>query len=187
MKRAVAFIAAIDALNNLIGKLCAWLTLGCVLTCFLVVVLRYGFSIGFPWMQELYVWQHAAVFMVGAGFTFLHGGHVNVDIAYTRFKPETKAWVDILGTLFFLFPWMAVLAWTSSQFVLSSWKILEPSSQSNGMPGLFVLKSMIWIFCAVLTLQGMALLARRMLFLNGHQEYSPDLKRSNVHGPEVNA
>jgi TRAP-type mannitol/chloroaromatic compound transport system permease small subunit len=147
--------------------------------------LRYGFSIGFPWLQELYVWQHAVVFMVGAGFTMLHGGHVSVDIAYSRFGPRTKAWVDILGTLIFLLPWMAVLAWTSSQFVLSSWEILEKSSTADGMPGLYILKSTIWVFCAVVSLQGVALIARRTLFLNGHDEHSPDNISSLLHHTEA--
>lgn len=172
------FVTVVDATNDWIGRVVAWLTLGCVLTCFLVVVLRYGFSIGFPWMQELYVWQHAAVFMVGAGYTMLHGGHVNVDIAYGRFSPRKKAWVDILGTIFFLLPWMIVLAWTSSQFVLSSWSILEPSSQANGMSGLFLLKTVIWVFCGVISLQGLALIARRVLFLNGWAQHAP---KSDAH------
>lgn len=168
------FVTVVDSINEWIGRVVAWLTLGCVITCFLVVVLRYGFSIGFPWLQELYVWQHAAVFMVGAGFTMLHGGHVSVDIAYSKFGPRTKAWVDILGTLLFLLPWMGVLAWTSSQFVLSSWKILERSSTADGMPGLYILKSTIWVFCAVISLQGIALIARRTLFLKGRDEHSPE-------------
>ena len=78
------FIKGVDALNDWIGRTVAWLTLGCVLTCFTVVVLRYAFNVGFPWMQELYVWQHAAVFMAGAGYTMLHRGHVNVDVMYGR-------------------------------------------------------------------------------------------------------
>ena len=98
------FVRGIDAINDWIGRAAAWLTLGCVLTCFAVVVLRYAFGIGFPWMQELYVWQHAAVFMAGAGYTMLHRGHVNVDVLYGRLNPRGKAWIDILGTLVFLFP-----------------------------------------------------------------------------------
>jgi TRAP-type mannitol/chloroaromatic compound transport system permease small subunit len=183
----VRFVAVIDALNNLVGRIVAWLTLGCVLTCFLVVVLRYGFSVGFPWMQELYVWQHAAVFMIGAGFTLLTGGHVSVDIAYSRFGQRTQAWVDILGTLLFLLPWMAVLAWTSSQFILSSWAIREPSSTADGMPALYLLKTMIWIFCGVVALQGLALIARRTLFLNGDAAYAPGSEHVRHHGPEGTA
>lgn len=181
------FVALVDRANDWLGRVVAWLTLGCVLTCFTVVVLRYGFSIGFPWMQELYVWQHAAVFMVGAGYTMLHGGHVNVDIAYGRFSPRKKAWVDILGTIFFLLPWMAVLAWTSSQFILSSWSISEPSSQANGMPGLYLLKTVIWVFCAVIALQGLALIARRVLYLNGRQSYAPGADSHSEHMPDTAA
>ena len=119
------FIKSVDAANDWIGRTVAWLTLGCVLTCFTVVVLRYAFNVGFPWLQELYVWQHAAVFMAGAGYTMLHRGHVNVDVMYGRLGDRGKAWIDILGTLFFLFPWLAILAVTSAPFVLSSWGIRE--------------------------------------------------------------
>jgi TRAP-type mannitol/chloroaromatic compound transport system permease small subunit len=161
------FVRGVDALNDWIGRSVAWLTVGCVLTCFAVVVLRYGFDLGCPWLQELYVWQHATVFMAGAGYTMLHRGHVNVDVMYGRLGPRGQAWIDILGTLIFLFPWLAVLAWTSAPFVLESWRIREASATADGMPGLYVLKSMLWAMCGLLFLQGLALLARRGLFLAG--------------------
>jgi TRAP-type mannitol/chloroaromatic compound transport system permease small subunit len=164
------FASRIDALNDRVGRAAAWLTLGCVLTCFAVVVLRYAFGIGFPWLQELYVWQHAAVFMAGAGYTMLQRGHVNVDVLYGRLSPRRKAWVDILGTLLFLFPWLAVVTITSAPFVLSSWSIREASSTAGGLPAVYVLKSLIWVFCALLFLQGLALIARRAMFLTGHGE-----------------
>ena len=163
-----AFVQAIDAMNDWIGRTVAWLTLGCVLTCFSVVVLRYAFDIGYPWMQELYVWQHATVFMAGAGYTFLHRGHVNVDVLYGTMNERSKAWVDILGTLVFLFPWLAIIAVTSAPFVLSSWAVREASATANGMPALYLLKSLLWLFCALVFVQGLALIVRRGLFLAGN-------------------
>lgn len=162
------FIRAVDALNEWIGRTASWLVLGAVVVCFLVAILRYGFSIGFTWMQELYVWQHAAVFMLGAGYTMLHGGHVGVDILTSRFTERTRAWLDIVSTFIFLFPWLAVVAIYSAPYIKSSWAVNEASSSADGMPGLYLLKSMIWVFCAILSLQGLALVARRILFLNGH-------------------
>lgn len=161
------FVHAIDAVNEWIGRTVAWLTLGCVLTCFAVVVLRYAFGIGYPWMQELYVWQHAVVFMAGAGYTFLHRGHVNVDVLYGRLDARGRAWVDILGTVLFLMPWLAVIAITSAPFVLSSWSVREASGTANGMPAMYLLKSLLWVFCALVFAQGLALLVRRGLFLAG--------------------
>jgi TRAP-type mannitol/chloroaromatic compound transport system permease small subunit len=160
-------VRAVDRVNDRIGRAVAWLTLGCVLTCFLVVVLRYGFSIGYPWMQELYVWQHAVVFLGGAGYTFWRRGHVNVDIFYGKMEPRRKAWLDIVGTLIFLFPWLAVLSYGSAPFILGAWDIREGSAQAGGMPGVFLLKTMLWVFCLLVGLQGFAFLARRILFLNG--------------------
>lgn len=160
-------VHAIDQLNEWIGRAVAWLTAGCVLTCFAVVVLRYAFHTGYPWLQELYIWQHATVFMAGAGYTMLHRGHVNVDVLYGRLGARGRAWVDVLGTLFLLFPWLAVLAVTSAPFVLSSWAVRETSPTPDGMPALYLLKSLLWVFCGLMFLQGVALLLRRGLFLAG--------------------
>jgi TRAP-type mannitol/chloroaromatic compound transport system permease small subunit len=170
-------IKGVDALNEWIGRAVAWLTLGCVLTCFAVVVLRYAFNVGYPWLQELYVWQHAVVFMAGAGYTMLHRGHVNVDVMYGRLGQRGRAWVDILGTLFFLFPWLAIVALTSAPFVLSSWEVREASATADGMPGVYLLKSLLWVFCALLFLQGLALIARRSLLLAGHPLHDHDEDR----------
>jgi len=168
-----SFVVLVDSLNEVIGRAVAWLTLGCVINCFIVVLLRYGFSIGYPWLQELYVWQHAAIFMIGAGYTLKHNGHVNVDVLYTRMTPRRKAWVDIIGTAVFLLPWVIVVALYAAPFVTSSWAVGEASSQSDGMPALYLLKSVIWVFCAVLGLQGLALMAKRILFLNGDPTWPP--------------
>jgi TRAP-type mannitol/chloroaromatic compound transport system permease small subunit len=167
-------VRVVDAVNERIGRAVAWLTLGCVLTCFAVVVLRYGFDVGYPWMQEFYVWQHAVVFLVGAGYTLLHRGHVNVDILYGRMSPRHKAWLDILGTLLFLFPWLAVVAWTSGPFVLASWAVREGSANPSGMPGIFLLKTTVWVFVLLVFAQGLAHAIRCGLLLAGREMADDD-------------
>jgi TRAP-type mannitol/chloroaromatic compound transport system permease small subunit len=118
-------------------------------------------------MQELYVWQHAVVFMAGAGFTFLHRGHVNVDVLYGGLPPRRQAWIDILGTLFFLFPWLIVV-WTAAwPFVMAAWRVREASATADGMPAMYLLKSLLLVFCVLVFVQGLALVARRTLFLAG--------------------
>ena len=173
MGALIAFIRVVDAVNEVVGRVVAWLTLGTVAVCFLVVVLRYVFSIGFVWMQELYVWQHAAVFMLGAGYTLLHGGHVRVDIFYARMDPRRRAIVDLIGTFVFLMPWLGVVIYYGMPFLILSWRLLEPSSQSDGLPGLFLLKSVIPVFCVLVGLQGLALAARSALVLAGREEFAP--------------
>jgi len=52
--------------------------------------------------------------------------------------------------------------------VLSSWSIREVSSTAGGMPAVYLLKSLLWVFCLALFMQGLALIVRRGLFLAGH-------------------
>lgn len=144
-----------------------------VLITFTVVVLRYVFSLGWVWMQEFYVWLHGIVFMLGAGYTLLHGGHVRVDIFYRVNSARFRAWVDLLGCLFLLLPIAFLVLWASWDYVLSSWSKLEESREAGGLPGLFLLKTVIWGFCLLVALQGLSLAARSVLILAGRVEFLP--------------
>jgi TRAP-type mannitol/chloroaromatic compound transport system permease small subunit len=173
VERLQAFVRAAERINEIVGRGVAWLTLGTVVVCFAVVVLRYVFSIGYVWLQEVYVWEHAAVFMLGAGYTFVHCGHVRVDIVYARLSLRRRAWVDLLGTAIFLFPWLGIVVWHGSSFFALSWRLFEPSAQAGGLPGLFLLKTVIVVFCALVGLQGLALAARSLLVLAGREDFAP--------------
>ena len=104
MSIIVRFVRFVDRMNESIGRGVAWLTLAMVLITFVVVILRYVFSIGWVWLQESYVWAHGIVFMLGAGYTLLHNGHVRVDVFYRPAGLRYKAIVDVLGTFLLLLP-----------------------------------------------------------------------------------
>ena len=72
--------STISYINKIAGFICAILVVLMSLNVFLVVVLRYLFGISFIWMQETYVWMHAYIFMLGAGYTYLNDDHVRIDI-----------------------------------------------------------------------------------------------------------
>lgn len=166
-------VSGIDWINEWVGRGTAWLMLALVLVAFTVVVLRYVFALGWVWMQESFVWLHGTVFMLGAGYTLLHNGHVRVDIFYRSASQRFKAWVDIFGTLFLLTPMTLVVLYYSEGFVMRSWGRLEGSSEAGGLPGLFLLKTILPIFCILIFLQGLSLLCRSILVLCGDQRYAP--------------
>ena len=72
--------STISYINKIAGFICAIIVVLMSLNVFLVVVLRYLFGISFIWMQETYVWMHAYIFMLGAGYTYLNDDHVRIDI-----------------------------------------------------------------------------------------------------------
>ncbi|BBK29971.1 TRAP-type mannitol/chloroaromatic compound transport system permease small subunit [Stella humosa] len=173
MSALAAFIRWAEAVNYRVGEWVKWLTLATVLICATVVFIRYALHAGLIWLQDLYVWIHGAVFMLGAGYTFMANKHVRVDIYYARLRPRTQAWFDLVSTMIFLFPWILVLGWYAWPYVHASFALLEPSSQVGGMPGLYVLKGTILVFCALMGLQGLVVVARSILTIAGRSELVP--------------
>ncbi len=174
MQKLVRFVRAVDRLNDAIGRAVSWLTLTMVLVTFFVVVARYGFSWGRVWIQETYVWMHGCVFMLAAGYTLLHDGHVRVDVFYRPAGHRFKAWVDLFGSLILLLPVIAVVLWASLGYVEASWTRLEASREAGGLPGLFLYKTVIPVFCVLIGLQGLSLAGRSFLVLAGHPEFAPE-------------
>ncbi|MGQ0664751.1 MAG: TRAP transporter small permease subunit [Pseudomonadota bacterium] len=172
MRALIAYIRAVDRLNEAVGRVVAWLALGTVVVCFLTVYLRYVVGFGFIWLQELYVWQYAIVFMVGAGYTFLYGGHVRVDIFYAPMSVRNKAWVDLIGTVVFALPFMTVVFVESWPFFVASLAIGEGSQQPAGLPALYLLKSTLLLFALLVGLQALAMMARSALVLSGREEFA---------------
>ncbi len=160
-------IRRLELLAEWLGRLVSWATLLMVIITFAVVVLRYLFDTGWIAMQESVTWLHAMVFMLGAAYTLRHGGHVRVDIFYQRFGPRGRAWVDLLGTLFLLFPLALFILYVSWDYVAESWKVLEGSREAGGLPGVFLLKSLILVLPATLMVQGAALALRSLQVLGG--------------------
>lgn len=175
-------VRGIDWLNEKVGRAIAWLTLLMVINTFLVVMLRYVFKIGWTWFEELYIWQHAIIFMVGAGYTLLKDGHVRVDVFYRPASPQRKSLIDFIGSLLLLLPFTIQIAVNSTGWVAKSWASLEASRDAGGLPGLFLLKSVLLVFCILLGLQGLALLLRSLLNLLGYRPFMTEQGLSETGG-----
>tara|TARA_R100000789_G_scaffold97488_1_gene100067 strand:- start:296 stop:838 length:543 start_codon:yes stop_codon:yes gene_type:complete len=180
MQALASLSAVINRFNNAVGKWIAWLALVMVLIQFAVVVMRYIFGLGSIMMQESIIYMHAILFMVGAGYTLLHEGHVRVDIFYREASLRTKAIVDLGGALFFLIP-VALLIWIYSwQYVVSSWEVLEGSKETSGIPAVFLLKSVILMFCGLVIAQGVSMIIASVLRLTGRETLIPEVREDGV-------
>jgi len=173
MRLIVGLVRTIDRINDLVGRAVSWLTLAMVLATFFVVVARYGFNWGRVWIQESYVWMHGLVFTLGAGYTLFHDGHVRVDVFYRPASRRYKAWVNLVGALLLILPLAFTVLWFAYPYVVSSWIRLETSREAGGLPGLFLLKSVIMVFSALLVLQALSLAGRSFLTLMGHPDFAP--------------
>ncbi len=148
-------LTALRKFIELSGKTVAWLTVVMVLLTFTIVVLRYGFNLGWIWLQESLTYLHVAVFSIVAAWALQQDGHVRVDIFYARMTERNRARVNLLGSLLFLVPFcifILVIAWP---YVANSWKLLESSREAGGLPLVFLLKTLIMVMPALLLCQAM--------------------------------
>lgn len=167
------YIKVVDQLIDFIGRSTAWLTLIMMIVTTVVVILRYVFNIGSIALQESITYMHAMVFMLGAAYTLQRNGHVRVDIFYQHFSERNKALVDALGSLFLLLPTCVFITWSCWSYVLSSWQVLESSAEPGGIPAVYLLKTLILVMTATLSLQASAEFFRNMLrFLNHSSDSS---------------
>ena len=164
----------IDSLNNFLCRLVSGFTLLMVLITFLIVVLRYGFNLGWIAMQESVMYLHAMVFLLGAAHTLRVNEHVRVDIFYRRFSPKKQAKVDIFGGLLLLMPVNIFIFMVSFEYVMRSWRVMEASQEAGGMPAVFLLKTLILIFPLTMLLQGIAEVVRNFARLSVQRQSSKE-------------
>ncbi|MCW5770179.1 MAG: TRAP transporter small permease subunit [Rhodospirillaceae bacterium] len=148
---------AIGKVNEVIGDTVAWLLAAMVVVQLGVVILRYVFQLGHPAAQDLILYMHGITFMTLGGYALRHDAHVRVDVVYREAAPRMKAWVDLAGTVLFLWPMMGVMLWMSWPYVANSWHIREGSDAMSGLQGTYLIKTFILVFPLLLALQGIAM------------------------------
>jgi len=166
--------ASIDKLIAGIGKIAAWLSFSLVIVTCVVVMLRYGFGIGAIALQELAIYMFATLFMLGIAYTFARDGHVRVDVFYRHLDSHQKAWINIVGGLFFLLPSAFFLVLLSWDFAAQAWVNFEASIEADGLPFVYLLKSLIPVCGALLFLQGLSNIIDNTLLLVGYTHTRAD-------------
>lgn len=160
----------IDTLNEWVGQGIAFITVGLVAVVFADVVMRYAFRKSSVVVQELEWHLFGFIFLLGAGYTLLHDGHVRVDVVYQRLKPIVRAWINLIGVIGFLIPGCLMVIITSWKFAYNSWLILEGSPDPGGIPLRFIIKGAITVGFLLLLVQGIALGLRSLAAVLGEQE-----------------
>lgn len=157
----------IDSVTRKIGRVTALLGFATAIICYATVYMRYAVGVGYTWTQELYVWTHVLLIMLGSSYTLMQGGFVRVDLIYARCSDRTKAWIDLFGALFFTLPFIVTIAWYGWPFFFDSYAMRERSLYDDGLPALYLLKGSLLVFSFLLFLQIIAEISRCVALLAG--------------------
>ena len=168
-----------DRINETVGRAIAWLVLAMVLLLCAQVIARNAFDWASQGLSESATRLHALVFMLGLGYTLVRDEHVRVDLLARHWSPRQKAWLELLGCALLLMPFCLLLMIGSLDYVAASWRILESSREAGGLPGVFLMKSVIPLAAFLLLLAGLSRAARAWCVLRGVAPPSAATK----HGP----
>ena len=166
MKNLLRLSALIDALNERVGRLSYWLILAAVLISAYNATVRYAFNMSSNAWLEIQWYLFSAVFLFCAGYALLHNQHVRIDVISGHLSKRGRAWIDILGTLFFLLPMAIAILWMSWPVFVDAYQSKETSANAGGLT-VWPARLMLPVGFLLLVLQGLSELIKRIAFLRG--------------------
>lgn len=152
----------IDAFVDLVGRLTSWIALVLALLMGGNVLLRYGFSLGWIWAQELEWHLFVPICLFGMSYAQRHGDHVRVDVLYANFAPRTKCAVEVIAALLGMALSVLVI-WFAIPYFWQSWSIGEGTANPGGLDYRYVVKAIIPLGFALLFIQSLSQAIRAVL------------------------
>jgi len=166
MKFLLAFVRIVDALNERVGRAVAWLVLAAVLVSAGNAIMRYSLNLSSNAWLEIQWYLFSAIFLLGAGYALKKNAHVRIDVIAGRLSKRHQALIDIVGGLAFLLPMSLIILWLSVPMFWQSYAGGEISADAGGLIR-WPVKLLIPVGFMLLTLQGLAEIAKRVAFLRG--------------------
>lgn len=167
MRGLIGLSRAIDAMNEMIGRLTYWLILAAVLISTGNALVRYGLNTSSNAWLEIQWYLFSFVFLFCAGYTLLHNQHVRIDVLTGHLSGRARAWIDIIGTVLFLLPMAITIMWLSWPVFVDAWQSNEISTNAGGLM-VWPARLMLPAGFLLLVLQGFSELIKRVAFLLGH-------------------
>lgn len=177
---------AIDSLNEKIASAVSWALLAAVLICAVNALIRYAFHVSSNAWLEIQWYLYAAMFMLASAYTLKRDEHVRIDVVVGRFSKRTQVWIDLAGYLLFLMPVSLLILWYGIPFAHLSIVSAEMSSNAGGLI-VWPAKLMVPVAFALIILQGVSEIIKRIAFLAGRIDASSFSKQVTTPQDEIDA
>jgi TRAP-type mannitol/chloroaromatic compound transport system permease small subunit len=146
---------------NKIGRFLSFCVLLMIALSFISITIHFFFNTIFTPVEELIIYLHSTVFMLGIVYAFHHDKHVRIDIYYQNYTPKKQHFINRLGLIFLFVPFFAFMIFSSFDYVMASWSKLEGSAESGGIPFVFGLKSLLLMLPGSMLLYALLNLRRK--------------------------
>lgn len=155
-------VGRIEGFIDGVGRLTLYLALAMIALVATNVLLRYAFSFGSVWAQELEWHLLAAVILFGMSYSLQRGDNVRVDVFYADFKPRSKFIVDVVSSVLTLLIAL-IFVKLSLSYAAQAYAIGETSADPGGIAYRWAVKGLIPLGFGLLALQTLGSLMRRVL------------------------
>jgi len=157
----------LDALVRVVGEAFSWIWAILIVLIVGNVILRYAIGTNFIALEELQWHLYAIGFMMGLSYTMLKDGHVRVDVLAEKLSHRSRAWIELVGLLLFVAPFIYLTIVYAIPFVERSWNLNETSPAPGGLPARWFLKGFIIVAFGFLGIAAFSRLTRVTAFLFG--------------------
>jgi len=166
MQGPLALSRGIDRLNEFIGKSVSWLILLAILVSAANAVIRKIFDISSNAWLELQWYLFGAAFMLAAAYTLKQNEHIRIDIVYGMFPRRVQHWIDLLGHILFLMPFVTLMVIYFVPYVSLSIRSGEMSNNSGGLI-VWPAKAILLVGFFLLALQGISEIIKKIAIMRG--------------------
>jgi TRAP-type mannitol/chloroaromatic compound transport system permease small subunit len=176
----------IDKLNETIAGLVSWLVLAAVIICAGNAIMRYSLNYSSNAWLEIQWYLFGAIFMLASAYTLRRDEHVRIDVVVGRFSKRTQVWIDLLGFLFFLLPVCLLILWYGIPYAMIAIENGEVSSNAGGLI-VWPARVLVPLGFALLVLQGISEIIKRIAFLAGRSDGRDFAKQVSTPQDEIDA
>lgn len=169
MAELLALSRAIDRFNEFVGKWVGWLILVSILVSAGNAVIRKAFNMSSNAWLELQWYLFGAAFLLAAAYTLKQNEHIRVDIVYGMFSRRVQHWIDLLGHVFFLMPFVLLMIFYFVPYVSLSFHSGEVSTNAGGLI-IWPAKSLLLIGFLLLGVQGVSEIIKKIAIMSGHMD-----------------
>jgi TRAP-type mannitol/chloroaromatic compound transport system permease small subunit len=169
MAGLLALSRLIDRINEFIGKWISWAILAAVLVSATNAVIRKTFNMSSNAWLEMQWYLFGAAFLLAAAYTLKQNEHIRVDIVYGMFSRRVQHWIDLLGHVFFLMPFVLLMIYYFTPYFLLSYRSGEISTNSGGLI-IWPAKLLLLVGFTLLGIQGISEIIKKIAIMRGDMD-----------------
>ena len=179
-RRLTAISDTLENISLWIGSRAAWASVFMMVVIMSDVILRRYFVIGSTRLQEMEWHIHGFLFLMTLGYGYAHGAHVRIELFREKWSERRKAWVELLGGVFFLIPYCLAVIWFGWDYTAMSFANNESSATATGLPYRWIIKGVLVFGFILLLMNALSVVIRSALWLiaadeDAHDKLAPEL------------